>query len=1136
MAEFVHLHVHSHYSILDGAATVEKLVDRAVSEKMPAMALTEHGNMFGAVEFYNKAMGAGIKPIIGYEAYVAPRTIQDRDKKRYYHLTLLVKDLTGYKNLMRLASIAYLDGFYYKPRIDRDLLRTHHEGLIALSGCLGSAISQNILNNNVEEARDWARELRGIFGEDNFFLELQRNNCDGQEEAFQGHIKLGRELDIPLVATNDIHYLVREDARAHDAFLCIGYGKLLKDENRHAFQTEEFYFRTQQEMAEMFQEVPEALENTGKIASRCNLELDFSEQHMPNYDAPAGIESRDYLEQLCLEGLKKKYDPIPKEAVTRMEHELDVIERMGFVNYFLIVYDFVKYAEANGIPVGPGRGSAAGSIVSYTLGITKIDPLKYGLLFERFLNEGRNEPPDIDIDFCKDRREEVIDYVKRKYGRENVSQIATFGKLAAKGVIRDVARVLDIEYNRADALAKLIPDGPNVSLKSAVKLEPELQTMVSQDEDVARIFEIGSKLEGLIRNPGTHAAGVVISDCPITEYSPLFRSGDIVSTQYDKHASEKAGLMKMDFLGLVTLTIIHNALKAIKKNREEEIDIDTISLDCKEVYAMLSRGDTLGVFQLESSGMQDLVKKLQPDNFEDIIALVALYRPGPLGTGMVDRYIDCKHGRGEPDYLHEALIPILKPTYGLFLYQEQIIQAANEIADFSLSEADSFRKAIGKKQPEIMAKYEAQFVEGCVKKGLPRDVSERIFANIKHFAEYGFNKSHSAAYGLIAYQTAWLKVNYPLEYRAALMTSEMSNTDKLEVYFDDTENRGFEILPPDVNHSERKFSVEDDKIRFGMEGIKRVGGKAVSAVLEARNGSGPFTSIYEFCERVDLSKVNKQVVDSLIKSGAMDAISGNRAQKLAVLEDAMRHGNTIQQEKATGQMSLFETEEADHDTFLPDSPPLEESELLKFEKEVLGFYVSHHPLARHKDEIEKFATEKIIDLKDKRSGKHVIIGGMVKSVRHHYTKTKNEKMASIVFEGLSGSCRVVFFPRTFKKYSKEIVEDNIIFVEGKIDNARDQNTVLADRVLTFAEAPLEFVRYVRIAIKTAGMDEDTVQKAQALFQRFRGDKPVFYEIETHEKNVITIECGREFRIKPTLEFCDEAAELFGKGRLSLEVR
>lgn len=1136
MTDFVHLHVHSHYSILDGAATVQSLVDKAEQENMSALALTEHGNMFGALDFYSTALKSGIKPIIGYEAYLAPRTIRDRDKQRF-HLTLLVKNMTGYKNLMKLASIAYLDGFYYKPRIDRDLLRNHHEGLIALSGCLSSAISEEILNNNMEGAQEWTEDLRDIFGEEDFYLELQKNFCDGQQEAYDGHLKLSEELGIPTVATNDIHYIDREDAEAHDAFLCIGYGKLVKDKNRHSLQTQEFYFRTAAEMEEMFSDVPEALENSGKIAHRCNLELDFGQQHMPDFSSGNdSISNRDLLEEFCFEGLKKLYPDKPKEAVTRLEHEMDVIEKMGFVNYFLIVHDFIKYAENAGIPVGPGRGSAAGSIVSYTLGITRIDPLRYGLLFERFLNEGRNEPPDIDIDFCKDRREEVIEYVKKKYGRDNVCQIATFGTLAAKGVVRDVARVLDIEYDRADRIARMIPNGPGMNLKRARSMEPDLEEMVKHDRDVKKIFEIGSKLEGLIRNPGTHAAGVVISDKPITEYSPLFKSGDIVSTQYEKRSAEKAGLMKMDFLGLVTLTIIDTAVSMIKKNRGEEVNINEIPLDTAEVYEMLAGGDTLGVFQLESSGMQDLVKKLRPDCFEDIIALVALYRPGPLGTGMVDRYIECKHGKSEPDYIHPSLENILKPTYGLFLYQEQIIQAANEIAGFTLSKADTFRKAMGKKQPEIMAKYGSDFIDGCTQSDIPRNVAEQIYNNIKHFAEYGFNKSHSAAYGLIAYQTAFLKVKYPIEYRAALLTNEMSNTDKLEKYKEESESSGIEVLPPDVNTSERKFSVEGERIRFGLEGIKRVGAKAVSAILEARSTEGEFTSIYDFCERVDLSKVNRQVVDSLIKSGAMDCISGSRAQKLAACDEAMKHGASVQKERSTGQMSLFGAEETDYDSYLPDVPPFEENELLNFEKEVMGFYISRHPLAKHREEIEKYATERIDDIKDKRSGKHVVIGGMIKNVKTFYTKKKNEKMAVLDFEGLSGSCRVVCFPSVYSEYGALVAEDNMLFVEGKIDNVRDENTVIADRLITFEDAPLEFVRHVVISISTAGMNEETVQQASSLFRKYRGDKPVFYEIETHDKNIITVECGREFRVKPVVGFCEEASGLFGKNRLFLEVQ
>ena len=766
MSDFVHLHVHSHYSIMDSIVSIKSLIRKAVREGMEAVALTDHGNMFGAVDFYSAAKESGVKPIIGYEAFFMPKI--KHDNNRPYHSTLLAENSGGYRNLIQPATLAYTKGFGIKPCINHDMLRTYHKGLICLSGCSRSIISEELLDNNYPKARKWALEFRDIFGVDNFYLELQRNHAAERERLLDGHIKLSKELGIPVAATNNVHYISRNDAEAHSIFMRLNTENPITENGGLPFKTDDFYFRTAQEMGNLFSDIPEAVENTVEIASRCNLELDFNQWHMPTFENKEGISSDSYLEKLCFDGLKKRYKDKPDDAVARLEHELQIIKDKGFADYFLVVRDFIQYAEQNGIPAGPGRGSASGSLVNYALGITRVDPLKYELVFERFLNEGKNEPPDIDTDISRDRREEVIEYIREKHGKENAAGITAFGFLSARGAIHKAAGVLGIDSGRENRIAEFIPDRPGTTLKETVNTEPELEELSRQDPEVKKVLDIGSRIEGLICSVGAHAAGVVIPDNPITEYTPLFKRGDILSTQYDQNALEKLGLIKMDFLGLVTLTVIDTAVNLIKKNKKEHLDINTIPLNEKRVYEMLSSGDTAGVFQFESKEMQDLVKKLNPDSFNDIAACISLYRPGPLGAGMADRYIERKHGRRSPGYIHRSLEPVLKSTHGLFLYQEQIIRAAHEIAGFSLDRADALRKDLAETRPEIISRYRDEFITHAVKNGIDRGPAEQVFNRLKHYSPYAFSKAHAVSYGLIGYRTAYLKAMYPGEYRKAL--------------------------------------------------------------------------------------------------------------------------------------------------------------------------------------------------------------------------------------------------------------------------------------------------------------------------------------------------------------------------------
>ncbi|MDP2044291.1 MAG: DNA polymerase III subunit alpha, partial [Candidatus Omnitrophota bacterium] len=902
-SEFIHLHLHTQYSLLDGACRIPEILSIAKSFKMDSLAITDHGNMFGAIDFYLEAQKAGIKPIIGCEVYVAPQSRLNKSgggiEDSSYHLILLARDEDGYHNLMKLVSIGYLEGFYYRPRIDKEVLEQHAKGLIGLSACLKGEISVLLAQKRFNDALKVADTYQNILGKGNFYLEIQSNSIPEQKIVNEGMLKASKELNIPLVATNDVHYPTRDKAAAHEALLCIQTQTTLDDPKRMRFASDEFYFRSPEEMKELFRDCPRALENTLEIAQRCNLELDFSQMHLPKYFPPENKNREEFLLELCEKGMGDKEFKHNPEIQKRLDHELKIIKDMGFISYFLIVWDFIHYAKSQGIPVGPGRGSAAGSLVSFLLGITNLDPLKYGLLFERFLNPERMGLPDIDIDFCYERRGEVIDYVTKKYGQENVAQIITFGTMQARAVIRDVGRVMAIAYADVDRIAKMIPAELDMTLKKALESEAELNNLYKNDPEITKLINIALSLEGLNRHASIHAAGVVIADKPLDNYTPIFKTGDDqITTGYSMRILEKIGLLKVDFLGLRTLTVINETLKLIKKTRGIDIDIEKLSLDDSCTYKLLASSHTIGIFQVESSGMRDLLKKLIPERFEDLIALLALYRPGPIGSGMLDDFMKRKHGSVGIKYEHPKLEPILKETYGIIVYQEQIMQIASNLAGFSLAQADILRKAMGKKIPEVMENQRKNFLNGCIKNGIRESTASKIFDLIEYFSGYGFNKSHSTAYALISYRTAYLKANYPVEFMTALLTSERDNTDKIVEYVNEAERMGLIVKPPDINESDTLFKVVDEKtIRFGLLAIKNVGKGAAESIVAARE-KGKYETLEDLCHRVDLRLANRKVLESLIKCGAMDYFGASRARMFASLDMTLEGAQRAQKERS----------------------------------------------------------------------------------------------------------------------------------------------------------------------------------------------------------------------------------------------
>jgi DNA polymerase-3 subunit alpha len=1152
-SNFVHLHVHSEFSLLDGACRIKDLISKAKNNNMPALALTDHGVMYGVIQFYKEAVANQIKPIIGCEVYVAPHSRKDKSngkKESPSHLILLVKNKKGYQNLLQLVTKSFREGFYYKPRIDKKILKKYSEGLIGLSACLKGEIPRMILQNNLTKAQELALSYQEIFGKDDFYLEIQNNTMPEQIKVNQELIKLGHSLQIPLVATNDVHYINREDREAHDILLCIQTATNLDDPNRMKLSTDEFYFNTPEEMQQHFADIPEALENTVKIAEKCNLEIDFRNAHLPNFNLPDGLTDNDYLRQLCYEGAKNKFKNVDDIISKRLDYELDVIKKMGFATYFLIVWDFVNYAKNNRIMVGPGRGSAAGSLVAYCLNITSINPLDYNLLFERFLNPERISMPDFDIDFSYEGRGEVIEYVSKKYGRDKVSQIITFGTMAARAAIRDVGRALGIPYGQVDKIAKLIPMDPKMTIEKALQLEPELKTRMDNDPNIKKMIEISSKLEGLSRHASTHAAGVVLSREPLTNFVPLQLTSDgEISTQYAAEELESLGLLKMDFLGLRTLSVINNTLKIIRNTREENIDINNVPLDDKEVYKLLSRGDCCGLFQLESSGMIDLVKRLEPKNIEDITALLALFRPGPLGSGMIDDFINRKKGKVEIKYLHPQLEPILRDTYGVIVYQEQVMQIASELAGFSLGQADILRKAMGKKVKEIMKKQNQLFLKGAVKNGIDKETAQEIFDLIAYFAGYGFNKSHSVSYAFISYQTAYLKAHYPVEYMAALLTSIMQNTDKVVKYIKECQNINLKILPPDINESLVDFTVVDrDTIRFGLAAVKNVGRAAIENIIQERTENGPFVSLFDFCRRVDAKTMNRRVVESLIKCGSFDSTGVKRSQLLSVLEKAIDLGHEIQREKRNGQTNLFALMGNDSESQQHGNPPLPEidefsdQELLAMEKETLGFYLSHHPLEDYHDKLKKTINADSSQLQQFSDKTQLVLGGIITGMRKKTTKHGN-MMVYFVLEDLEGTVDVIVFPKTYEEYKEAIQEENIVIVEGRLDAAEFNIKILAEAIIPINDYKIKKSRkrkkkpnnyhYLHIEADINNLDVEKLKGLKEIFKKHPGQNKIIIHFMTGKK-VYHQQVNANFGIDYNQEIIREIQDYLERGKVWFE--
>ena len=1150
--EFVHLHLHSQYSLLDGAIKIDDLLNRVSDCGMGAVAITDHGNMFGAMEFYSKAKGRGVKPIIGCEVYVAPGSRFEKTNARgsseaSYHLVLLCENLIGYRNLCHLASAAHLEGFYYKPRIDWDLLEKHNEGLIALSACLGGEIPTMLGMGRYDDARERVKAIAEVFDNDRFYLELQENFLPEQEPVNTGMVKLAEELSLPLVATNDCHYLTREDAYAHEVLLCIQTGKTMDDPNRMRFSNEEFYVKTPEEMRELFRDYPEALANTVKIAERCNIEFDFSTYHFPYFETE-GETLDQILARESLEGLEQRLADVRKVREVsdedekiyreRLEEELGIIRQMGFPGYFLIVADFINWAKDNDIPVGPGRGSAAGSLVAFAIRITDIDPIPYNLLFERFLNPERVSMPDIDVDFCIYGREDVIQYVREKYGEANVAQIITFGTMLAKAAVRDVGRALNMPYGDVDRIAKLIPDGAK-NLKEAQKMEERLQEAIDKDPRVAELFKVAVALEGLTRHASTHAAGVVVTPQILTEYLPLYKdqkSGGQV-TQFAMSYVEKIGLVKFDFLGLKTLTVIDNAVRLVRAGKDPDFDLTLISDDDKTTYELLAEGKTTGVFQLESSGMREYLAKLRPNCFEDLIAMVALYRPGPLGSGMVDTFIRRKHGLETFTYDFPQLEPILKDTYGVIVYQEQVMQIAQALGNYTLGGADLLRRAMGKKKPEEMAKEREKFMAGAKENQLDLKKAQTVFDLMEKFAEYGFNKSHSAAYALVAYHTAYLKAHYPVEFMAALLTEDMENTDKVVKNINEVRTMGIEVLPPDINASERTFTVHGKAIRFGMGAVKGVGSAAIEAIIESRQ-EGPFESLGEFCERVDLRRVNKKVVEALIKSGCYDSLGGHRSQFMAALEDAMEVGQRVQRDKAVGQDSLFGSAEivssqGNGSGKLPEVNEWDEKLRLNFEKEALGFYITGHPLDRYREDLGRYTSCEAAALAERRDQEEVRLAGMVAGLKELTTK-KGDRMAFVTLEDLSGFAELVIFPEVYRASMDLIKGDDPLLVTGNVKIEEESAKILASEVVPLAEASEKMTRRVHFRCASSDLDPRRLTAFKDLLKRHRGSCEAWLHVSNPPHTETVIALPKDCRVAANERIVSAAEKLFGYSVVTFE--
>jgi len=1149
-ASFVHLHLHTDYSLLDGACEITSLVEEAARRKMPAVAVTDHGNLFAAANFYHEATTRGVKPIVGCEVYVAPGSRHEKGNAdpdspqagagRANHLVLLCENNEGYRNLIKLVSAGFLEGFYYKPRIDYELLEKHSRGLIALSACLRGAVAEPLVAEDYERARQNAYRLRDLFGKNNFFLEVQDQGIEVEKRVNREIVRLSKECGIPLVATNDCHYLTREDAAAQDVLLCIQTGKTLSDPGRMKFQTDQFYFKSAAEMAEVFRELPEALERTAAIAERCKVKIERVANPFPDFKVPDGGTLDAYFEKVVREGFALRAPHLEAlrqqgrlrrplgEYEQRLSDEIKMIKKMRFAGYFLIVWDFIRYARAQGVPVGPGRGSAAGSLVSYALRITDVDPLQYDLLFERFLNPERISLPDIDIDFCMRRRGEVIEYVTRTYGRENVAQIITFGTMAAKAAIKDVGRAMEFPFGEVDRLAKMVPAELNIELESAIQKSPPLREAMSKDERVKGLMDIARRLEGFARHASTHAAGVVIAPQPLTEIVPLYRTNrEEITTQYDMNALERIGLLKMDFLGLTTLTVVHDTVKLIGQNRGVRVDLDSLPLGDEKTFALFGRGDTSGIFQFESHGMRDILRRYQPTRFEDLTALNALYRPGPIQGGMIDDFIARKQGKKRVAYELPELKEILEETYGVILYQEQVMQIANRLAGFSLGEADILRRAMGKKKKEEMAKLRDKFLAGCRANKIPEKKAERVFDLMAEFAGYGFNKSHSCAYALLAYQTAFLKTHYPVEFMAAMLTSETGNMDKVVKYIHEARGMGITVLPPDVNTSDLNFTPVSEEIRFGLSAIKNVGENTVKGILEAREKLGRFSSIYQFCEAIDSRLLNRRVLESLIKAGAMDSLGARRAQLSAVIDRAMERGQHLQRQASSGQHGLFGGQPAPAEPVAEPLPDLEEwpeDELLVAEHATLGFYISGHPLAKHAGRLRELSVTELGALEGKGNNSDVMVAGIVLHLRPMRSK-RGGRWAILLLQDMTGNAGVLVFPEAFNRLESILRTNATLLIKGRVAVEEVGTRVILSDARPLEEVTVPQPALLRVRVDSAALDESILDRLEQLFDRKPGPCRVAFEVLQPNGEVIELQTDR--RVRPDRDLLQEVQEICG---------
>ena len=1104
MNNFVHLHLHSEYSLLDGSTRISLLPKRVKELNMDAVALTDHGNMYGAIAFYKACKDEGIKPILGCEVYISKKDLSIKDKSNErYHLILLAENNEGFKNIMKIVSIGFVDGYYYKPRIDKKVLKKYSKGIIATSACLGGEVQKLILNRDIEAAKKSALEYRKIFGENNFFLELQDHGMPEQARVNRELINLSKELEIPLTVSNDVHYLNKDDAKSHDVLLCIQTGKTVNDENRMKFPSDEFYLKSPDEMAALFPENKDALENTVEIANRCNVDIKFHDLHLPDFSVPSEYTHEEYLKKLAVEGMYNRYENVTDEIKNRFEFEFNTIRDMGYVDYFLIVWDFIRYARKHEIQVGPGRGSAAGSVISFCLGITDVDPLKFDLLFERFLNPERVSMPDIDIDFCYERREEVIEYVNRKYGDSHVAQIATFGTMAARNAIRDVGRALDMSYAKVDYIAKQIPQALNMTIEKALEISESFKSIYEKEDDSKELIDMAIKLEGLPRHTSTHAAGVVISKDELTEYVPLTRNDKIIATQFNMIELEELGLLKMDFLGLRTLTVIRDAINLIEENYGKKISFEKFDYNDPDVLKMFARADTLGVFQFESSGMRAFLKELKPDEFSDLVAANALFRPGPMKQ--IPKFVGSKHDKNKISYLHPKLEPILKSTYGCIVYQEQVMQIVQQIGGYSLGRADIVRRAISKKKMKVMEEERKNFiygnveeeVSGAIANGVDEKTANEIYDLIIDFADYAFNKSHSVAYSVVAYRTAWLKYYYPREFMAAQTSTYTNDIKQVSLYIEEIKRLGIEILPPNINYSFKNFTVEDGKIRFGLKAVKNVGNNLIDVIVKARD-NGKFKSLKDFVDRInaiDKSALNKRAVESLIRCGAMDDFNGNRAQYLAIYEKVISSSSNTAKNNVAGQFSLFESSDVQED--LPSLKDFSQKDKLDMEKEVVGIYISGHPLDPYRELIEKSADTNTNEIFEKYrenilNNSKVKVGGILKAKKTMITKT-NKMMAFAQLEDLFGTIELVIFPNVFSKYRELIEDENVVFVEGHFQESEiEEPKILVDKV-----SKIKMPTNKKLYISVNSMRDKNLREIRNILKDYNGNTPViFYEEES----------------------------------------